>query len=173
MTRIGRRRGNPVEKQVLDILSYECRAALHRCYSAIWCILLPALRSKYHITDESYLFHQLWHFDRSRESDHGDQAYFHLFHGHVFGLHPACGPVLLARSGAELFGEWLREGSLQSYHRVLHALAVAVGFYGGRHNIATLLRKKEGSFETVGDMVALEEQQAKRRSGLRHKKKLD
>ncbi len=173
MTSIGRRRGNPVEKEVLDILSYECRAALHRCYSAVWSLLLPALAYRYSLSDKSYIFHQLWHLDRCRESDHGDQGHFHLFHGHVFGLHPACGPVLLTRYGTELFGRWLLEGSLQSYRRVLHALAVAVGFYGEQHSIAALLRKKEGQIETVGDMVALEERETERRSGRRTKKAAD
>ena len=88
----------------------------------------------------------------------------------MFGLHPACGPVLLTRCGADLFGIWLRERSLQSYHRVLHALAVAVGFYGEQHNITALLRKGEGRIETVGDMAALEERETERRSGRRNKR---
>ena len=167
MTSIGRRRGNPIEKQALDILSYECRTALHRCYSAVWSVLLTALRANYRMTDESVVFHQLWHFDRCQESDYGDEAYFHLFHGHVFALHPACGPVLLTRNGSELFSAWLREGSLASYHRVLHAMAVAVGYYGERHDIAALLRRKDSVIDTCGDIVALEEQEVGRRSGRR------
>lgn len=166
---IGRHRGNIVEKQVLDVLSYECRAALHRCYSLVWSILLPALGDHYAMCDESYIFHQLWHFDRCRESDHGDEAYFHLFHGHIFALHPACGPVLLTQRGGELFAQWLREGTRASYHRVLHALAVAVGYYANQNNIAVLLRKGAASTETHGDMVAVEEQQAERRQGRRRR----
>lgn len=162
---IGRRRGNPIEKQVLDVLSYECRTALHRCYSSVWTVLLNALGNRYAMTDESYIFHQLWHFDRCQESNVGDESYFHLFHGHVFGLHPACGPVLLTDCGRELFAEWLQEGSLKSYHRVLHALAVAVGYYADQYNIAALLRQGAGVTESMGDMVAVEEQQAARRRG--------
>ena len=164
---IGRRRGNPIEKQVLDVLSYESRAALHRCYSSVWDVLLNALGNPYRMTNESYIFHQLWHFDRCQESDHGDESYFHLFHGHVFGLHPACGPVLLTQCGGELFAKWLRDGTLQSYHRVLHALAVAVGYYADQYDIARLLRQGAGSTETVGDMVAVEEQETARRRGQR------
>jgi hypothetical protein len=40
MRSVGRHRGRPVEKQVLDILSYEARVALDRCYSAVWDLLL-------------------------------------------------------------------------------------------------------------------------------------
>lgn len=164
---IGRRRGNQLEKQALDILSYECRTALHRCYSSVWSTLLHALAHRYGMTNESYIFHQLWHFERCRESDHGEESYFHLFHGHIFGLHPACGPVLLTRTGAELFSVWLRDGTLQSYHRVLHALAVAVSYYADQYNIAALLRQGSGCTESVGDMVAEEEQRASRRRGQR------
>ncbi len=164
---IGRHRGNAIEKQVLDILSYEGRTALHRCYSAVWSLLLGALGNQYTMTDESYIFHQFWHLDHCRESDHGDQAYFHLFHGHVFGLHPACGPLLMTQCGGELFAEWLWEGTLQSYHRMLHALAVAVGYYADQHNIAQLLRQGADSTESFGDMVAVEEQEAARRRGQR------
>ena len=164
---IGRRRGNPIEKQVLDVLSYECRTALHRIYSSTWTVLFNALGNRYAMTEESYIFHQLWHLDRCQESNVGDESYFHLFHGHIIGLHPACGPVLLTDCGGELFAEWLREGSLQSYHRVLHALAVAVGYYADQHNVAALLRQGAGSTESVGDMVAVEEQQTARRRGQR------
>ena len=148
-TLIGRRRGNQIDKQALDILSYECRTALHRCYSSAWHTLIHALGARFDMSDESYIFHQLWHFDRCQQSNRGDESYFHLFHGHIFGLHPACGPVLLTQCGSELFAEWLRDGTPQSYHRVLHALAVAIYFYADQHNTGAMLRRGAGSTESV------------------------
>lgn len=169
MNGIGRHSGNLVEKQVLDVLSYECRTALHRCYSAVWRILLPALANRFNLTDESYIFHQLWHFDRCQESNLRNQAYFHPFHGHILGLHPACGPLLLTSRGGELFASWLREGSHDSYHRVLHALTVAIDYYGQQYELTALLRKNEGRVSSEGDMVAMEESQAARRRGRRRR----
>ena len=67
---IGRHRGHEEEKLVLDILSYECRAALHRCYSAVWCDLLPHLANKYSMTDESVTFHRFWHLDQCQNRTH-------------------------------------------------------------------------------------------------------
>jgi len=157
MKSIGRRRGNELEKQVLDILSYECRTALHRGYSAVWKILLEVVARQYSMSEESYRFHELWHFDHCRESAQGEHAYFHLFHGHIFALHPACGPLLQTNTGGALFGQWLQEETLQSYRRVLNALSIAVAFYGGRGEIQRLLRHGSGRLQTVGNMETLEE----------------
>jgi len=165
MKSIGRHRGHELEKQVLDILSYECRTALHCCYSAVWRILLEAVARQYSMSQESYRFHELWHFDRRRESDHGEQADFHLFHGHIFALHPACGPLLQTKTGGELFGMWLQEGTLQSYRRVLNALGIAIAFYGDRGEIQRLLRRGGGRLQTVGNMETLEEWEAERTGG--------
>ncbi|REJ65892.1 MAG: hypothetical protein DWQ31_16480 [Planctomycetota bacterium] len=173
LERYGRRGGHPIEKQVIDILSYECRAALHRCYSTVWSILLPALRIKYDMSDESYVFHQLWHFDRCQESIERDDAYFHLFHGQIFGLHPACGPLLQTECGTELFAEWLVAGTLQSYRRVLRAIAVAVNYYGEQYDVAKLLRKKDGVIKSFGDMVEVEEREFDQASGHRIEKDLE
>ncbi|WP_166830626.1 hypothetical protein [Thalassoroseus pseudoceratinae] len=167
LKQIGRRRGKALEKQVLDILSYECRTALHRCYSAVWDALLPYLGWQYDLTDKCKAFHQLWHYDHCTPSNEYERINFHLFHGHIFALHPACGPVLRTQTGQELFGEWLQEGTLSSYHRVLHALAVAVGFYAEQSNIAKLLRKNEQRENYYGDLVPLEKRLQSRRSGRR------
>jgi len=144
MKGIGRTSGRAVEKTVLDILSYECRAALHRCYSAVWDVLLPQLVARYDMTDESYRFHRLWHFDHCEPSNERNDANFHMFHGHIFGLHPAFGPVLLAPRGREIVGEYLSDcTSRRAYTRLLNALAVAAFFYSGKHDDRKELRKVE------------------------------
>jgi hypothetical protein len=105
MRSVGRRAGLQQEKQVLDILSYEARAALDRCYSAVWYhLLLPHLGEKYQLSRGSEQFLRLWHLDQVSESDLGEQANFHLFHGHVFALHPAAALFLSTRAGRLLLG---------------------------------------------------------------------
>jgi hypothetical protein len=65
MRTVGRRRGRAVEKQVLDVLSYEARIALDRCYSAAWdMLLLPHLTDRYHLSPETVAFLRLWHLDQ-------------------------------------------------------------------------------------------------------------
>ncbi len=168
MRTIGRRGGHELEKEVLDIMSYECRAALHRAYSAVWCGLLPHLADKYEISGESLAFHRFWHLDQCEESNQPDEAYFHLFHGHIFALHPACGAFMLTRTGPELVGEWLKDlESETTFPRLLHGLFVAMHHYAGRNQVYAFLRKKESKPDTVSDMVAFEEQLTEQRSGRR------
>jgi hypothetical protein len=168
MRSVGRRGGQALQKQVLDILSYEARASLHRCYSAAWdLLLLPMLEQKYALSPESLAFLRLWHLDQVSESNLDEQAYFHLFHGHVFALHPACGEFLCTRTGRALMGRWLRRPSDPAFARLLHGLYVAVLHYGGRRDQATWDRKKQPRAVGGSDLVALEEQQVQRRTGRR------
>ena len=97
MNLIGRHRGHELEKQVLDALSYECRTAFHSCYSAVWCALIPHLQRTYNFSAQSADFLAFWHLEPREESDRPEPARFHLFHGHVFALHPACGTFMLIR----------------------------------------------------------------------------
>jgi hypothetical protein len=78
---IGRRRGQERDQHVLDVLSYEARAALHCCYSAVWDLLfLPHLQEHYQFSEASLRFLRLWHLDQAEESELAEQAFFHLFH---------------------------------------------------------------------------------------------
>ena len=167
MNSIGRHRGHELEKQVLDALSYECRTALHRCYSLVWCLLISHLQQKYAISPESAAFHAFWHLDQCEPSAQPDLMNFHLFHGHVFALHPACGTFMLTQTGCELLGDWLTVDSTATYQRLLHGLYVAMDHYAQRNQVYALLRRGEGRVTSMPDMVAIEEQMAEERSGRR------
>jgi hypothetical protein len=172
MNSVGRHRGHAVDKQVLDVLSYECRTALHRCYSAVWCGLVPLLAQKHGYNKEWVGFHSLWHLDQSEESNRREAANFHMFHGHIFALHPACGTFLCTRTGTELLGDWLKtHGEEGPARRLVHGLYIAISHYAERNQIQTFLRKKEGHFPTISDMVALEERITEQRSGRRRPRK--
>jgi hypothetical protein len=172
MRSIGRRHGHQLEKQVLDILSYEARAAFHQCYAAVWLDLIPFLGNKYGLSDESMMFHRLWHLILQREANETSSANFYPFHGHIFGLHPACGNFMLTESGPVLVGQWLVDPrSVSNYQRLLHGLLVAIHQYAGRNQVYTFLRKKEGIVETVADVTALEEQLIEERTGRRRPKR--
>jgi hypothetical protein len=126
MTGVSRRRGNDLDKLVLDIFSYECRAALHRCYSAVWVELLPLLTERYAFTNETVRFHRLWHLEQSTDSN-DLRAQFHLFHGHIFGLHPGTYLFAQTRTGGELIGEALIEPRLgPAFERLLNGLMLAM-----------------------------------------------
>lgn len=165
MKSIGRHRGHEIEKNVLDILSYECRAALHRCYSQVWDHLVFHLADRYDLTDKSVIFHRFWHLDQQQKSNLGDQADFHLFHGHIFALHPACGNFMLTESGRRLMGEWLSDPhSAATYQRLLHGLAIAVYQYAVRNGVYAELRKKQPQSFGGPDLQAVEEEKVERKN---------
>lgn len=143
MKSIGRRGGRELQKLVLDVVSYECRAALHRCYSAVWYQLLVELVSKYELSLENYIFLRFWHLDQVSEAAEGDFADFHLFHGHVFALHPASAALLCTAAGRDLTGEWLQNrASAESFGRLLHGIYVAVHHYAQTRDDLALRRRK-------------------------------
>ncbi len=157
MQSIGRRSGKQRDKQVLDVLSYESRAALHRAYSATWCRLLARLACKYSMSDESLLFHQFWNLEQSRTSS-DPRAHFHLFHGHVFALHPGSFLFIQTRTGTALMGEWLRDPrSGAAFRRLLNGLYVAVNDYARRKQIARELRRRESQMITGFDLETVAE----------------
>ena len=166
LSKIGRRSGHAMEKSVLDILSYECRAAFHRCYSAVWLRLLEQLAAEHNLSDESVLFHRLWHLDQVIPSNETADANIHMFHGHVFGLHPAAGDFICTRTGSELTGEMLLAPSdTKTHERFLHGMLIAIYDYARRNQVCKELRKKEP--DLAPDIGAIEGQQVQRRSGRR------
>ena len=155
MGSIGRHRGHETEKKVLDIISFETRAALHRCYSATWCELLPHLAKKYNMTPESQAFHRLWHLDQCLPTDDPDVR-FHLFHGHVFGLHPASGLFATTSTGAELIGDWLQDPKSEGpFQRLLHGISIATASYAGWRETCATLRTRDAALVTNVDVEAL------------------
>lgn len=165
---VGRRAGHSRQKQVLDVISYEARASLHRCYSAVWSLLLPHLQAKYVLSQETVSFLGLWHFDQVDDQGPNAPAYWHLFHGHVFALHPASGHFLCTSSGRALVGDWLQHpGCEEAFGRLLHGIYIAVHHYAGQREWIAQTRKKEAR---GGDLIQIEEQQQERRRGLRRRK---
>jgi hypothetical protein len=173
MTRIGRRAGREEDKEILDMFSYECRAALHRCYAAVWEEILKNLHQDDNLPFQSALFHKFWHQDQAFPSDHPGESYFHLFHGHIFALHPAGGYFLMAPTGRQLMGEWLSaSGQGQSFGRLLNGLATAVHLYASRHNVYAELRKKQPEQAPGGNLEMLQEELLDTKSGRRMEKRI-
>lgn len=171
MNSISRRAGHQKEKQILDIFSYECRAALHRCYSAVWEEILKYLKSDYDLPFQSALFHKFWHQDQNFGSDHPQDSYYHIFHGHIFSLHPASGNFILTPTGQKLIGDWLSESQNgRSFGRLLYGLAVAVHDYAIRHEVHSELRKKQPESAPGGDMERVQEEELDKKSGWRREK---
>lgn len=107
-TRFARRRGLESQKRALDMISYECRAAFYRCYSAVWEHLIPHLEAKYQLDEYTVRYHYLMHREPAIGAD--PQAHkLHLFHGHIFALHPGISLVLQTPTGKQLIADVLRD----------------------------------------------------------------
>ncbi len=130
---IGRRGGNEISKDVLNILSYESKAAFHQCYSAIWFEILPYLKMGQPNQEIFHKFHSLWHLDQRMPYDcHRSN---HLLHGLVLGLHPAFGVLLRTQTGSRLVGAMLEapEDNV-AQERFLHAGLVSLFLYAAERN---------------------------------------
>ncbi len=126
--RLGRRSGHEVEKTVLGILSYEARAALHRCYSVVWNDLSNTLLRKYNWSAEAYTFHRFWH-----EALLEPMENVHFFQGHILGLHPAFGPFIMTPTGQALLVAFLKSPQEPvARERLYHGLCLAVYHYNQR-----------------------------------------
>ena len=124
----GRRRGNGTKKEVLDILSYESKAAFHQCYSSLWLEILPHLMADQTNREISMRFHTLWHLDHRIASP--DQRHIHLLHGLVLGLHPAFGKLLTTETGTRLIGAAVAAPEdIPAQERFLHAGLVSLYLY--------------------------------------------
>lgn len=121
----GRRRGCEVEKIALDALSYECRAAFYRCYSALWCKLIPYLAENHGLTNESLSFLRLWHLE-ALDMGH----IYRLFHGNIIGLHPAGTILTTSPTARSVVSEWLLDpASDERFGRILNAILLAIHHY--------------------------------------------
>ena len=163
MNSFARHKGNEEKKLALDMLSYECRAALHRCYSAVWNKLLLHLEKKYELDEASVQYHRLMHFDFVLPSNLPN-ANFHLFHGHVFALHPGVDLFLQTNTGGELVGDYLRgEDDDRPFRRLLNGLYVGLCDYYARSDRYAEDRKKSSRDLKVADVAAVDEAQTKGR----------
>ena len=152
----GKPRGYELEKQVLDILSYESRAQVHRCYSWFWTAILPAMGKWFSFNDEAQLFHKLWHLSPICESSENGSP-LHLFHGHVFGLHPAGGLMLKTNAGRGIMEDFLTTKTNNDYERFLNALLISIFHY---ENIYSNRVETQGSkTETITEDIEYRIQQ--------------
>ena len=125
----GRHRGNDVKKDVLNILSFECKAAFHQCYSALWIEMIPHLMVNQVNQQFSQTFHTLWHLDH-RLAIPGCSRATHLLHGLALGLHPAFGMLLTTETGSRLVGETVADPeNIAAQERFLHAGLVSIFLY--------------------------------------------
>ena len=123
---LGRHRGNEDKKDVLNILSFECKAAFHQCYSALWVEMIPRLMVNERNQEFSQTFHTLWHLDH-RLAIPGHARDVHLLHGLALGLHPAFGMLLTTETGSRLVGETVAEPeNIAAQERFLHAGLVSL-----------------------------------------------
>jgi hypothetical protein len=156
MRTTGRRGGRAVEKAALDILSYEAEASLRRCYSCAWHELIRQMGGSYGLSVESLRFLQLWHCERISASNTPGRD-FHLFHGHVFALHPATGMLLCTPTGRRLVGEYVvaptPETQLEPFQKLLAAINVGLFCYSGRRQETR--RRKQPVLARDGDVESL------------------
>jgi hypothetical protein len=138
---------------------------MDRCYSAAWdMLLLPHLTQAYPLSVETITFLRLWHLDQASESNLGEVAYFHLFHGHAFTLHPATALFLSSPTRRELVGNWLATGySDRAFGRLLHGVLIAVFHYAGIRDDTIQRRRKQPLGFEGSELTNLEEQIAKKR----------
>ena len=125
----GRRSGNAEKKDVLNILSYESKAAFTQCYSSLWVELIPHLIAGQENPEFSQRFHTLWHLDHRVEVPRNMRP-VNLLHGLAFGLHPAFGMLLTTESGSRLVGEAVAAPkNIAAQERFLHAGLVSLYLY--------------------------------------------
>jgi hypothetical protein len=154
MQKVGRRSGKFLEKLVLDVLSYEARAAIHHCYSVVWSVLIPLLAGEEHWNEAAVAFHRFWHMDWM-----DSQSGASLFHGHIFGLHPAAGTFMQTMAGPSLLGDWLNNlESVELFGRVLNGLLTAIFAYRQRRELVAENRPHR-RVETHEDLEEVENQE--------------
>lgn len=105
------------------------------------------------VLNRIFVFHRFWHLDLCWPSNESSDANFHLFHGHIIGLHPATGLFVQTDAGNQLLGDWLAiapQGWERSSNpetpelrRLLYGLFVAIADYTNRHREDNDLRRSQ------------------------------
>ena len=168
MKTIGRKSGNQLGKLVINVLSYESRAAFHHCYSAAWSVLIPLLKSEEGWSEAACAFHRFWHTDWINS-----RTFRSLFHGHIFGLHPATAAFMQTTTGPVLLEDWLANSlSDELFRRVLNGLLIAVFDYRQRRELAAEMRPNR-RVQGTGNLEAEERTQDERRQVRRRRRRSD
>lgn len=106
--------------------------------------------------DEAQLFHKLWHLSPICESSENGSP-LHLFHGHVFALHPAGGMMLKTNAGRGIMEDFLTTKTHNDYERFLNALLISIFHY---ENIYSNRVETQGSkTETITEDIEYRIQQ--------------
>ncbi len=167
MKQYGRHAGHQEIKQLLDIISYEGRAALHHAYSLVWLHLIPKLQEHHRISAKTMAFLRFWHLDWIKPERSTPQGCHSLFHGHVFALHPGSGQLLQTPTGQQLLGAWLRDRRHKdAFECLLNGLANALFHYRCRYEEASLARTR-WNVQSTADIEDLQAQIQRDRSGRR------
>jgi hypothetical protein len=148
-----RRANKETEKLAIDMISYEARAAIHRCYAHAWDAIANWIGTEQRGSIKSFVFHRFWHLDLSWASNEYTDKSFHLFHGHILGLHPATGSFIQTPTGKKMLSAWLKvanpgwefDSNPESIElrQLLNGLWVAVTDYAIRHYDSNFQRRSE------------------------------
>ena len=98
------------------------------------------------------------HCQQRRKANDTDEHDFHLFAGHVFGLHPAGATFIRTEAGRKLIGDYLQNPDPNTtWPRLLAGLLIAVYQYAGRRKAVADDRAKramrvDGSTEWLEDI---------------------
>ncbi len=140
--RLGRRSNSHLQKTVLNILSFESKAAFHQCYSATWATVLPQLANDVNFPEVFTNFHGLWHLDQ-RVPIPGNRQDLHLLHGLVLGLHPAFSWLISTPTGRELIGDAVANASdIAAQERFFNAALVSIFQYESERSTYNSSRRK-------------------------------
>ena len=148
-----RRSNKETEKLAIDMISYEARAAIHRCYAHAWETIANWIGTEQRGSIKSFVFHRLWHLDLSWPSNEYTDKSFHLFHGHILGLHPATSSFIQAPTGKKMLSAWLKVANpgwefdsnpeSTELRRLLNGLWIAVTDYAIRHSDSNFQRRSK------------------------------
>ena len=156
MRTIGRRSGNATQRRILDVLSYEAGAAFRRCYSETWIWLIRWLASQEGWSVQQQKFHRLWHLDICERASEDAPGRFHLFHGHIFALHPAMGPFLQTPTGRQQMANYLAVNTSDAeFRQLLHGLFWAVVQYEEAWAVQRLRRSSQARSLNDADFDSL------------------
>ena len=128
----GRRHISKLDREVLDVLSYECRAAFYQVYSAAWSdfIQLFGHIKQYSWNEQAAQFHHFFHCQLRQPGPDSDGQSFFLFHGHIFALHPAIGPFMLTQTGTRLMEAFILNPShVIPWRNLLRGLYLSIWQY--------------------------------------------
>lgn len=143
--RFGKHGRSAEHRRVLDMLSYESRAAFFQCYDAVWRALLQEINHRMALSSEAARFHMLWHSLVRGPSKDSDTDDFFLFRAMPYALHPAAGLFIRTPTGQTLIAARLQDPNSQAAkEKFWHGMAMAVDHYSRVHGDVKQERKVAG-----------------------------